>query len=128
MVVKDSKTRKKAGRPPGDPADLRTERIALRVHANLLEEIDFLAREAGFVRSVMIERILIAYVNHANGVDLLDAIGRLLPGVNPLIPGSTRGMAPPQWVDRLQAATRPGLPRPGSAQDHPSRRYRKPQK
>jgi hypothetical protein len=126
MVVKDSKTRKKAGRPPIDPADLRTERIALRVHPDLLHDIDTQARDAGFVRSVMIERILIAYVNHVAGVDVLDAIGRRIETM-----ASMQDRYPADWHERMQAAPARAVMRLGSPEDRrwpPRKPTRKPPK
>lgn len=73
MVVK--KTR---GRPPGDPQDIRTERIAIRVHPDLLFELNVLARYEGVTRSVLIERLLIRLVNDHFGRTVVDRVGRYL--------------------------------------------------
>jgi hypothetical protein len=64
----------------------------MRAHPDLVAELDIVARAEGYVRSVMIERVLIAYINHARGGDVLDAIGRYtntdndqFPKGNPLL-------------------------------------------
>jgi hypothetical protein len=102
VVVKAVKTRKRrGGRPVGDAADKRTERIAIRAHPDLVAELNVVARAQGFVRSVLIERTLIDLVNRHYGRQVVDAIGRHLEV------GFT-------------------LPRTdsGSAADHPGRRFR----
>lgn len=84
-MVKAAKTtkpgRKKTGRPPSPPEDLRTERTAMRMHPNLLYELNVATREAGLNRSLFIESVLIAHINAriaARGGRLLDAIGKYL--------------------------------------------------
>jgi hypothetical protein len=77
MVVK--KTTKR-GRPPGDPEDIRTERIAIRVHPDLLFELNVLSRHEGVTRSVLIERLLIRLVNDHFSRTVVDKVGRYLAG------------------------------------------------
>jgi hypothetical protein len=79
MTVKKEKT-KQRGRPPGDPDDVRTERIAIRVHPNLLFELNVLSRVEGVTRSVLVERLLIRLVNDHHRRTLMDPIGRYVDG------------------------------------------------
>jgi hypothetical protein len=81
MVTKRVTTKKKTGRPPSPPEDLRSERTAMRMHPDLLKELNVATREAGLNRSLFIEAILIAQCNAriaARGGRLLDAIGKYL--------------------------------------------------
>lgn len=71
---------KPRGRPPGDPDDIRTERIAIRVHPHLLFELNVQARIQGVSRSVLIERLLIRLVNDHHRRTLMDPIGRYVDG------------------------------------------------
>jgi hypothetical protein len=75
MVVK-KETKKPRGRPQGDPDDLRTERIALRVHSDLLFELNIVARLEGVTRSVLVERLLIRLVNDHHSRTVVDKVGR----------------------------------------------------
>jgi hypothetical protein len=75
MTVKKSIKRTR-GRPPGDPEDIRTERIALRVHPDLLFELNVLSRYEGVTRSVLIERLLIRLVNDHFARTVIDKVGR----------------------------------------------------
>jgi hypothetical protein len=78
-MVKAVRMRKKTGRPPGDPDDVRSERTAMRMHPNLLRELNVAAREAGKNRSLFTESILIGWINArlmARGERPLDAIGK----------------------------------------------------
>jgi hypothetical protein len=82
MTVKKEKT-KARGRPPGDPDDLRTERIAFRVHPNLVFELNVLARLDGITRSTLIEKMLIRLVNDHHRRTVVDAVGRYIDGPPP---------------------------------------------
>ncbi len=79
MSVKKEKM-KPRGRPPGDPDDVRTERIAIRVHPNLLFELNVISRVEGVTRSVLVERMLIRLVNDHHRRTLMDSIGRYVDG------------------------------------------------
>jgi hypothetical protein len=78
MVVKKASKRK--GRPPGDPDDVRTERVAIRMHTDLVFEIQVLARLEGITRSQMIERMMIRTVNDHYARTVVDKVGRYLDG------------------------------------------------
>ena len=82
-MVKREKKRPR-GRPPGDPEDLRTERVAVRAHKDLVNELNHLAREQGVTRSVMIERLLIDFVNDEARSEIVDMIGRYTGTGNPV--------------------------------------------
>ncbi len=64
------------GRPPIDPADLRSDHLGLRMHPDLRGELDRLARFDGMKVSMWVERTLIAAVNARLGTDAIDLIGR----------------------------------------------------
>lgn len=68
----------KLGRPFGDPLDVRTKRLAQRVHPHLMSVLDQRSREYGITRSQFVERILVDYCNAYEGAQL-DPIGRWLP-------------------------------------------------
>jgi hypothetical protein len=78
MVNKEEK--RSRGRPAGDPDDLRTERIAIRVHPDLIFELNVLARLDGVTRSVLVERLLIRLVNDHYHRTVVDQIGRYVVG------------------------------------------------
>jgi hypothetical protein len=67
------------GRPPLDPDDVRADRLGLRIHSDLRDELDRLAREEGMRLSMFVERILIDAVNAMVGHRMLDKIGRYMP-------------------------------------------------
>jgi hypothetical protein len=79
MVVKKAEKRSR-GRPQSDPDDLRTERIALRVHSDLLVELNIIARLEGVTRSVLVERLLIRLVNDHYTRTVIDRVGRYQNG------------------------------------------------
>jgi hypothetical protein len=79
MTVKKEKKRSR-GRPAGDPEDLRTERIAIRCHPDLVIELNVLARLEGVTRSVLIERLLIRLVNDHFNRTVVDKVGRYTDG------------------------------------------------
>jgi hypothetical protein len=64
------------GRKPVDPKDLRSHRLAFRIHPDLTEELSRVARVNGEVRTAFVERMLIAVINNSYGYEVLDAIGR----------------------------------------------------
>ena len=78
MVVK--KAGKRKGRPPGDPDDVRTERMAIRMHTDLVFELNVLARLEGITRSQLVERMLIRLVNDHYARTVVDKVGRYLDG------------------------------------------------
>jgi len=112
---------KKPLRPPDETGDRRTERIAIRAHPDLVTELNFLARDEGLVRSVLIERILIAYINDTSpDGPRLDMIGRSLPEPTG-VPSKATGLAP------LRTGWRGVRERGGHAippEPHPKRRRR----
>ncbi|MET4347067.1 hypothetical protein ABIC08_007716 [Bradyrhizobium sp. RT9b] len=89
----EAEIKKKLGRPFGDPDDVRTLRLAQRVHPHMMAVLDQRAREYGLSRSQFIERILVDYLN-SHEYAQLDAIGRWVPNAR-----WTRSMA--RRVDQL---------------------------
>jgi hypothetical protein len=69
----------KTGRPPAAEGDVRSARLAQRVHPDLLEVYDQRAREYGLTRSQLIERVLVEHANAIEGAQL-DPIGKWLTG------------------------------------------------
>jgi hypothetical protein len=80
MVSKSSppKPKKTAGRRPGPPEDVRTERLVVRMHPDLVSSLTERAKVYGVSRSSMVERILIGYLNMQQGQHPLDLTGRFL--------------------------------------------------
>lgn len=83
-MVKTSLPKKKkraGGRPSGDPRDLRTERVAIRLHPDLTAEVNKACRAVGVNRSIFIERLLIEWL-YAHSAEIpftpVDAIGRYI--------------------------------------------------
>ena len=122
-MVKATKTAKRMGRPPKDRGDLRTERIAMRAHPDLLSHLNDLARRAGIVRSVYIERILIGYVNDLYGEEVLDAIGKEIPDAAPA-PGRLKHLRTPHR-DRERDRVLHDDVMPSTTSAHPSRRFKR---
>ncbi|MHB8270983.1 hypothetical protein [Bradyrhizobium sp.] len=122
MVKAQKTSAKRMGRPPKDKGDLRTERIALGAHPDLLRHLNDLARRVGIVRSVYIERILIGFVNELHGAEVLDAIGKEVRTAPPRA-DRLKGLRTPLSEDDplldtdVMPSTVPGL--------HPSRRFSK---
>ena len=71
-----SMPKNKGGRPPFDPLDVRTDRLGLRCHPDLREEVERAARDDGMRISMWMERALIQAVNDRRGHKVLDLIGR----------------------------------------------------
>jgi hypothetical protein len=82
MAKKSSPKKRSGGRPRGDPEDLRTERVAIRLHPDLTAEVNKACRAVGINRSIFIERLLIEWL-YAHGHEIktrpVDAIGRYVP-------------------------------------------------
>jgi hypothetical protein len=66
------------GGPLQDPADLRSERYAMRLHPDLRDEMTRLARMEGWKLSQWIEKALVDATNVANGKAVVDRIGRYI--------------------------------------------------
>jgi hypothetical protein len=83
-MAKDSRTKRAAqklqsnrvGRPPRDPDTLRTDRLVLRTHPDLINHLESLAKKNGLTRSMLCERALISFVNLNAGFPVLDSMGR----------------------------------------------------
>jgi hypothetical protein len=110
MVV--NKEKRSRGRPAGDPDDLRTERIAIRVHPDLIFELNVLARLDGVTRSVLVERLLIRLVNDHYRRTIIDQVGRYLDGPpDEPLRGSARGIEYIRQVQKKAAPKRKPNPR-----------------
>jgi hypothetical protein len=75
MVKKGRKEKHAGGRPKADPRSIRSERLVLRVHPDLMGVLDNLANESLISRSQLVERILITFCNQDPRVNL-DLVGR----------------------------------------------------
>jgi hypothetical protein len=76
------KTAPRRGRQPQDPRTIRSERLVLRVHPDLMATLDQLARESIVSRSQLVERTLISFCNMDPRIHL-DLTGRRTePGTN----------------------------------------------
>jgi hypothetical protein len=82
MVSKTTSTEKpkprgrSGGRKPGNPADVKTTRIVMRSHPDLVEAIAQRAKTYGVSRTELIERIMISYLNLQADQKPLDWSGR----------------------------------------------------
>jgi hypothetical protein len=75
--VQPRKPRKRgSGRPKTPIEDLRSDKIAFRIHPDLTAELAKIARANGEPRSTWIERLILASVNETYGYAVLDAIGK----------------------------------------------------
>ncbi len=80
-AAKTTKPKRPMGRPPLDPGDLRTERIAIRLHPDLYEEVGKAARDAGTNKSLWVEGAVINAINAllmSRGKRPVDRIGKYL--------------------------------------------------
>jgi hypothetical protein len=71
------------GRPRRDPDTLRTERLVLRIHPDLMRSLTELAQANGITRSLLVERAMISFVNMSRPGPKLDLLGRELKGTEP---------------------------------------------
>jgi hypothetical protein len=76
MVSKPAPGKKTAGRRPGPPEDVRSERMVVRMHPDLVESLTERAKVYGVSRSQYVERILIGYLNMQEGQKQIDLTGR----------------------------------------------------
>lgn len=91
-MVKDSKPKKATkraqeknlgGRPRRDPNTLRTDRLVIRVHPDLMTWLGRLSAENGITRSMLVERTLVSFVNLSQPQPILDYMGRELKSEPP---------------------------------------------
>jgi hypothetical protein len=68
--------KKTAGRRPGPPEDVRTERLVVRMHPDMFSVLTEKAKFYGVSRSQYVERILIGYLNMQADIKPLDNMGR----------------------------------------------------
>lgn len=66
------------GRPKRDPNTLRTERLVVRIHPDLMEHLTEMSQENGITRSLLVERCLVQFINLSKGEPILDYMGREL--------------------------------------------------
>ena len=109
-MVKETKIRvprppiTKSGRPripPGKkarPDDVRTERLVLRVHPNLMEILTGRARERGITRSAYVEQLLVGWARLDPRNPKLDLIGKLVAGAQD--PNEVRIRSPFNFAER----------------------------
>jgi hypothetical protein len=88
-MVKKSKPKKATeknvgGRPKRDPDSLRTERLVIRIHPDLMNRLTEISKRNGITRSLLVERALIELVNLATGKPVLDLNGREMAGQTPV--------------------------------------------
>jgi hypothetical protein len=74
-VNKDGSRRKKPG-PTAQPDMAKTERLALRVHPDLIDILTARSRERGISRSQYVEKLLIGWANYDPRNPRLDLNGR----------------------------------------------------
>ena len=76
MANKPKPRGREGGRKAGNPADVRSERIVMRVHPDLVDALTERGKVYGVSRSQFIERILISYLNLQADQRPLDFTGR----------------------------------------------------
>lgn len=64
------------GRKPGNPEDLKSVRLVMRAHPDLVDALTERGRLYGVSRTEYVERILISYLNLQDGQRPLDWSGR----------------------------------------------------
>jgi hypothetical protein len=74
-VNKDGRLRSKPGKK-AKPDDVRTERLVLRVHPDLMEILTSRAREKGETRSAYVEKLLVGWVRLDPRNRRVDLIGK----------------------------------------------------
>lgn len=78
-VKKDGITAKrKPGKPPR-PGEVRTEKLVMRVHPDLMEILTERARERGITRSAYVEQLLVGWVRLDPRNRRVDLIGKYDP-------------------------------------------------
>lgn len=70
--------KKTAGRRPGPPEDVRTDRLVVRMHPDMFGVLTEKAKFYGVSRSQYVERILIGYLNMQADLTPLDGMGRFI--------------------------------------------------
>jgi hypothetical protein len=84
---------------------MRSERLVLRIHSDLMHALTFRSKQHGMTRSMFIEKILIGYMN-ANEAAGLDGLGRRMTydpegpafqHVGPFLRTRPAGMPPIQY-------------------------------
>ena len=76
MVKKAAAKRGGFGRPKLPPERSRESRVAIRAHVDLVAELGKIADETGMVRSLIIERAVVHFVNAFRGETVLTGVGR----------------------------------------------------
>src|ERR1700688_139101 len=77
-MVKEASTKKRKRGPDPRPEEVRTERLTLRVHPDLMEILTARARERGVSRSQYIEKLLIGWTNADPRNVKVDSIGKII--------------------------------------------------
>ncbi len=94
---KDGTPRAKPGKKPR-PADVRTDRLVLRVHQDLMEILTERARERGITRSAYVEQLLIGWVRLDPRNRKVDLIGKYDPAAS--TPAEMRQRSLVKFVER----------------------------
>ena len=76
MVTKAKPRGREGGRKAANPDDIRSERLVLRAHPDLVDALTERGKIYGVSRSQFIERILITYLNLQQDQRPLDLTGR----------------------------------------------------
>jgi hypothetical protein len=71
--------RKKPGPPKRDEADMRSNRLTLRVHDDLMHLLTLRSKEAGLTRSAYIERLMLAWLRADPRNPKFDPMGKVMP-------------------------------------------------
>jgi hypothetical protein len=98
-INRDGTPRAKPGKLPR-PEDVKSDRIIMRVHSDLLMILDARAKERGLTRSKYLEQLLIGWAKSDPRNWRLDSIGRRIPNLP--APRGLRKMDPLKFADRWQ--------------------------
>jgi len=98
-VNRDGSPRRKPGKKP-KPDDVRTDRLVLRVHPDLMEILTSRAREKGETRSAYVEKLLVGWVRLDPRNRRVDLIGKYVPDAPD--PEDVKKRSPLSWAKRWQ--------------------------
>lgn len=98
-VNKDGTPRQRPGKKP-KPDDVKTDRLVLRVHPDLMSILTERARERGVNRSQYVEKLLIGWARLDPRNPRVDMIGKFDPTAP--VPAEVRLRSPLAFADRWQ--------------------------
>jgi hypothetical protein len=98
-VNKDGSMRRKPGKKPS-PGDVRTDRLVLRTHPDLMDVLTIRAREKGLTRSAYVEQLLVGWVRLDPRNRRIDMIGKYVQDAPD--PEDVKKRSPLSFAERWQ--------------------------